>query len=107
MPEHPTNWNVSDILTNPTSGVDIWWNLAYYKCYFHDDSYIQLFQSFGHVLVPFLLDKQGIGKGRWYMRLLLLTELVLLTSVFSITLISRHNTILNAVVQYPARYPLY
>ena len=32
-------------------------------------------------------------------RILLLTELVLLTSVLSVTLISRHNTILNAVAQ--------
>ena len=70
VPEHPTNWKVSDILTNPTSGMDIRWNLAYYKCYFHEDSYIQLFQLFGHVLDPFSLDKQGIGKGRWYMTLL-------------------------------------
>ena len=32
-------------------------------------------------------------------RILLLTELVLLTSVLSVTVISRHNTILNAVAQ--------
>ena len=38
--------------------------------------------------------------------ILLLTELVLLTSVLSVTLISRLNTILNAVVQYPAKYSL-
>ena len=39
--------------------------------------------------------------------ILLVTELVLLTSVLSVTVISRHNTILNVVAQYPARYPLY
>ena len=57
VPEHPhyvDHWEVSDILTSPTSGM---------------------------------------------VRILLLTELVLLTSVLSVTLISRHNTILNAVVQ--------
>ena len=32
-------------------------------------------------------------------RISLLTELVLLTSVLSVTFISRHNTILNAVAQ--------
>ena len=57
VPEHPDyldDFEVSDILTSPTSGM---------------------------------------------VRILLLTELVLLTSVLSVTLISRHNTILNAVAQ--------
>ena len=35
----------------------------------------------------------------WRYIILLLTEYVFLTSVLSVTLISRHNTILNAVAQ--------
>ena len=54
-PKYPDYVKVSDVLTNPTYGMEV--------------------------------------------MILLLTELVLLTSVLSVTWISRHNTILNTVAQ--------